>query len=108
MSFRDSRLLAPPTLSLAAASAAATAGGAEATQAGFPGKNGRIVFNDQTGNLVLVNRDGTGLVRLVNTRAGDQYIGASFSADGTRIAYSGLGKTGNADVFTIRPDGSDQ
>ncbi len=66
------------------------------------------VFNDQTDNLVLVNGDGTGLVRLVHTRAGDQYIGASFSPDGTRIAYSGVGRNGNADVYTIRPDGSDQ
>ncbi len=79
---------------------------ASATRSAFPGKNGRIVFNDQTGALVLVNPDGTGLVRLAKTGTPDQYIGASFSPDGTRIAYSKVGN--DADIYTIRPDGSDQ
>ena len=108
MSFPSHRLIVLALFSAAVLGAAAVAVDAGATRAGFPGKNGRIVFNDQMGNLVLVNADGTGLVRLVNTRAGDQYIGASFSPGGTRIAYSGIGRNGNADVYTIRPDGSDQ
>ena len=105
MSLRHPGLI---TLGALIATAAVVTVGARAGQAGFPGKNGRIVFNDQTGNLVLVNPDGTGLVRLANTRANDQYIGASFAPAGDRIAFSGIGKNGNPDIFTIRLDGSDQ
>ena len=50
--------------------------------------NGRIVFNDQKGFLVLVNADGTGLVRLAGTRANDDVIGAAFSPDGKQIAFN--------------------
>jgi len=50
---------------------------AGASRSAFPGKNGRIVFNDQTGSLVLVNPDGTGLVRLARTGTPDQYIGGA-------------------------------
>src|SRR6478752_5356341 len=68
----------------------------------YPGHNGRIVFNDQRGRLVLVNPDGTGLVQLARTEAADQVIGAAFSPDGKTIAYS---KNGNSDpdIFVISP-----
>ena len=69
------------------AAALASSSGVQA----FPGKNGRIVFNDRTGSLVLVNADGTGLVRLANTRAADDVIGAAFSPNGKLIAYSKAG-----------------
>src|SRR5205823_1065246 len=65
--------------------------GAGATRTGFPGKNGRVVFNDRSGSLVLVNTDGTGLVRLARTFTNDTYIGAAWSPDGKEIAYSGRG-----------------
>src|SRR6516165_1778306 len=81
--------------------------GAGASQHAFPGKNGRIVFNDQNGNLVLVNPDGTGLVRLAYTRTNDTYVGAAWSPDGKEIAYSGF-KSNDPDIFTISPDGSNQ
>jgi Tol biopolymer transport system component len=101
------RLLAlAAAVGTALAVAALVASGAGATRSAFPGKNGRIVFNDQSGSLVLVNADGTGVVRLANTGTADEYIGASFSADGQQIAYSKVGN--DADIFTIRPDGSDQ
>ena len=54
----------------------------------FPGLNGRIVFNDQGGSLMLVNPNGSGVVRVARTYASDYTIGASFSRDGTQIAYS--------------------
>ena len=57
--------------------AAAGAVAANASRTAFPGKNGRILFNDQFGYLDLVNADGTGVVRLAATRAADQIIGAS-------------------------------
>ena len=69
--------------------------------------NGRIVFNDQRGRLVLVNPDGSGLVQLVRTNAPDWIVGTSFSPDGTRVAYSAI--TGSdPDVYVIRLDGSGQ
>jgi len=49
------------------AAALVTLGGSTAlgSHAAFPAKlNGRIVFNDQNGSLVLVNADGTGIVRV--------------------------------------------
>ena len=91
-----------------AVAVAAVAAGAHASTRGFPGKDGRIVFNDQQGYLVLVNPDGTGLVRLAQTRTADQLIGASFSPDGARIAYSRVSNRGDADIYTISPDGSGQ
>src|SRR5439155_26774226 len=84
-----------------------TAVGSHAARTGFPGLNGRIVFNDQNGALNLVNPDGTGLVRLAATNASDVSIGASWSPDGTLIAYSKQGQ-GDADVYVVAPDGSGQ
>src|SRR6478672_3690448 len=93
---------------IAAVALAAAAAGAHASTQAFPGKDGRIVFNDNQGYLVLVNPDGTGLVRLAQTRTADQLIGASFNPSGTRIAYSRPSSSGDADIYTISPDGSGQ
>ncbi len=43
---------------------------AGAAGTGFPGRNGRIVFNDRSGNLVLVNPDGTGRRTVRAARSG--------------------------------------
>ena len=56
---------------------------------------------------MLVNPDGSGVVRVAQTYASDYTIGSSFSRDGSQIAYSGS-RSGDADVFVIRPDGSGQ
>jgi Tol biopolymer transport system component len=98
-------LIVPMLLLVGVVVAAAVAG--PSAQRAFPGKNGRIVFNDKTGYLVLVNADGTGLVRLAGTRATDQVIGAAFSPDGKWIAYSKAGNS-DPDVFVIRTDASAQ
>ena len=96
---------------LAAVTALAGAGwaatGSHAAPAAFRGQNGRIVFNDQNGALNLVNADGTGLVRLAATNTSDFSIGASWSPDGSLIAYSKQGST-DADIFVIAPDASGQ
>ena len=86
---------------------AAAATASQSSRAAFPGLNGRIVFNDQSGSLMLVNPNGSGVVRVAQTHASDYTIGASFSRDGAQIAYS-TNRTGDADVFVIRPDGSGQ
>jgi Tol biopolymer transport system component len=101
-------LAAIATAALVCGIAAYSATASHATRAAFPGKNGRIVFNDRDGSLELVNPDGTGLVRLAGTNASDVSIGASWSPNGTRIAYSKLGNGGDADIFTIAPDASGQ
>lgn len=100
LSFHRRRLSVLAAIAAAAVLAAVVAVEATARPAAFAGRNGRIVFNDRTGSLVLVNPDGNGLVRLANTGTADQYIGASFSPDGQKIAYSKVGQ--DADIFTIR------
>ena len=97
-------LLATAVVALAAAFAAVSSQSAPSAAAG---KNGRIVFNDQSGALMLVNPDGTGVVRLAGTFVADEWVGASFSPDGAWIAYT-RGSYTDPDVFVIRPDGSSQ
>ena len=44
---------------------------------------------------------------LARTSSADAIVGTSFSRDGQRIAYSSYSSS-DPDIFTIRPDGSDQ
>lgn len=78
---------------------------------------GRIVFysnrDDPTtvsANLYSIRVDGTGLRQLTHARGGrTQYLSASFSPDGSWIAFSktpGVGNLGNADVYVMRADGT--
>jgi len=105
LSRRRIGLVAVGCLALGAAVIAVVSAGARSTA--FPGKNGRIVFNDQSGRLMIVNADGSGVVRIAQTGTSDQTIGASFSPDGQFVAYSRSGSS-DPDIFTVRPDGSDQ
>src|ERR1700757_2435120 len=85
-----------------------TAIGSHAGRSAFPGRiNRRIVFNDENNNLVLVNPDGSGIVRLADTSASDTTIGASWSPDGKLIAYSKPNGS-TADIYVIAPDSSGQ
>jgi hypothetical protein len=60
------------TASAGLAGSAFAALGADAGRSAFPGKNGRIIFNDQGGRLMIVNADGSGVVRIAQTGASDQ------------------------------------
>lgn len=60
----------------------------------------RIAFT-RTGQLTLINADGTGLSS-ISTPEGGEF--PSWSPDGTRIAYTGFMNT--RDVFNSNPDGS--
>jgi TolB protein len=72
--------------------------------------NGRwIVFRDQ--GIWLTHPNGENRHRIAGTD-GDtvQWIGGSFSPDGTRIVWSrtpGVGHAGNADVYVMNVDGSE-
>ena len=69
--------------------AGSTAIGSHAGRAAFPGRiNGRIVFNNENNDLVLVNPDGSGIVRLADTAASDTTIGASWSRTRCRCPAS--------------------
>ena len=86
-------------------------------KAAFPGTNGRIVFEkDPDGyrgpkdpEIYSINFRGENLRRLTDNDTGD--TGPAFSADGTKIVYSG-GRKGptsySADLFVIKANGSDK
>jgi TolB protein len=86
-------------------------------KAAFPGTNGRIVFEkDPDGyrgpkdpEIYSINFKGENLRRLTDNTTGDTH--PAFSADGTKIVYSG-GRKGptsySADLFVIKANGSDK
>lgn len=98
-------------------------GGAGATVATPPGKNGRIVFRGYlhagrlTGALFTVNPDGTKIKRVTRPGFGVVDQEAEWSPNGRRIAFerkvpcpargSRNGLDGTCDrVYTVRPDGT--
>lgn len=77
----------------------------------------RILFESNEGgppevsaNVYTIRRDGTGLKQLTFASGGEsQHFASSYSPDGTMITISrspGNGPDGNADVYTMRADGS--
>ena len=78
---------------------------------------GRILFYSNWGgptsvsaNLYAISPKGAGLKQLTHARGGKvQHLSATFSPDGKSIAFGrtpGTGKEGNADIFTMRADGT--
>ncbi len=65
---------------------------------------------DDCGNIWLVHPDGSGLHAVTHTPAGKgKWLSCSFSPNGRRITvgmFPGFGSAGNADVYTMRRDGS--
>jgi Tol biopolymer transport system component len=70
----------------------------------------RVQSQDGSSNLYKVHPDGSGLVNLTYQGAsGAQYLSASFSPDGTKIASArtpGAGPEGAADLVVMNADGS--
>jgi Ca2+-binding RTX toxin-like protein len=89
------------TIGAVAVAACALGGGARATeQSAF---NGRIAFVESTG-IGSMNPDGSGLWG-VDYVLGD--TAPAWSPDGTRLAFVSQ-RNGDADIYTMAPDGSDQ
>src|SRR4051812_44668091 len=77
-------------------------------QAGYPGTNGKIVFqSNRDGNVEIytMNNDGTGQTRL--TVNGAQDSNPVWSPDGTKIAFTSS-RDGNFEVYSMNADGSAQ
>jgi hypothetical protein len=74
-------------------------------QAAFPGANGKIAF-EQSEDIWSANPDGTGATDLTNTPNSIDR-GASWSPDGTRIAFSS-NRDGNFEIYVMNADGSGQ
>jgi TolB protein len=73
----------------------------------LPGDNGRIAFSsDRDGDFEIysMNPDGSGVVQLTNDPSND--FNASWSPDGTKIAFASDRDGGDYDVYVMNSDGS--
>ena len=85
-------------------------GSSGSAQASFPGKTGRIAFDDfYTGQLYAVNPDGTALVQLTHEPNGYVATWPDWSPDGSHLLFvrfnlsNGMGR-----IWIMRSDGSGQ
>jgi Tol biopolymer transport system component len=94
---------------------ALVAGSAAPTQAAFPGRNGRIVFDTMWGywngsadrsQIVSVRADGTRAHQLTNEPAGFAAWHPAVSPDGRRITFVLSRPDHNDEVWIMRSDGS--
>jgi len=79
-----------------------------AAQATFPGANGKIAFFFSDQDIYVANPDGSGLTNVTNSRGSASNIEPSWSADGTRFAYTTSGNPSDpaSRIYFINPDGS--
>jgi Tol biopolymer transport system component len=76
----------------------------------FPGKNGRIAFDNQAGDIFTMNPDGSDIRQLTSFAAGGNgaYL-ASWSPDGRHIAFQLFPlKGGAAHIWIMDGDGANQ
>jgi hypothetical protein len=67
--------------------------------------DGRIVFTGGgSAGISVANADGSGITSIPNTTFGGE---PQWSPDGSKIAFSRQATTGEYDVYTIRPDGTE-
>ncbi len=75
--------------------------------AAFPGTNGKIAFesypNGPTGEIFVMNPDGSGQTNLTNNPADDGV--PNWSADGTKIAFYSA-RDGDSDIYVMNADGT--
>lgn len=64
--------------------------------------------DNRQSQIYLIHPDGSGLKQLTNYKKGSIVTSSSFSPDGKWIVYGSTGVGGNADLFLMRPDGSDK
>jgi hypothetical protein len=65
----------------------------------------RIVFA-KSGQIAVMNADGSGLQTLTNTSSGYNF-NPQWSLDGSKILF-GASRDGNYEIYSMNPDGSDQ
>jgi Tol biopolymer transport system component len=84
----------------------------EGAEAAFPGKNGRIAYNEE-GVIYTINPDGSGKSKVVNTSEAGSTI--DYSPDGKRITYASYegfndgnpaGPQKDHEIYTINVDGT--
>jgi Tol biopolymer transport system component len=69
----------------------------------FTGNTCQIEANDSGFDLMIANRDGTGL-RMITPREFEVFYGGHWSTDGREIAFVAFGS--QPGIYTVRPDGS--
>jgi dipeptidyl aminopeptidase/acylaminoacyl peptidase len=81
------------------------------SHATFPGKNGRIAFDNQDGDIFTMNRDGSEIRQLTSFVAGGNgaYL-PSWSPDGHHIAFSvqPLDQSSGFQIWIMDADGANQ
>lgn len=75
------------------------AGGQTATDAAFPGTNGRIVFASGTDSVMTMDLDGGSLAGIPSSL--DYQLEPAFGPDGRTIVFRGLGSGGDADGLYV-------
>src|SRR5919197_6124074 len=82
--------------------------GVTAASAGFPGTNGKIVFDSAVAptprQIFSMNANGGGRLQLTNDPAGGYF--ASGSPDGRKIAFTRC--AADCDIYVMNADGSDE
>jgi Tol biopolymer transport system component len=79
-----------------------------ASQAAFPGVNGKIAFiSDRDGNVevYIMNADGANQTNLTNNPAND--FSPSWSPDGTELVFISTRDDSNGEIYKMKADGSD-
>ena len=78
---------------------------APSASASFPGRNGKIVYTNNKGQIALVKADGTGKQTLTHFTNLGYMEAPMFSADGRWIVFDGA-TTGDTDLYVMRSDGA--
>lgn len=89
----------------------------QSAEAAFAGRNGKIVFAservtgfgtnpDENLEILTMSSNGTGIKQLTNSNDHKQF--PAWSRNGKKIAYSSGPRFGNADIYVMNADGSNQ